>query len=102
MSCAPCEARADGHEQARILVILRDVAGQPMRGASVAMFAADTGERLAGPAHTDEEGFAAAAISSRAAGTRRIEVRLAGGARIDEVAVSFFAGSLPRASRRFP
>jgi hypothetical protein len=92
VGCGPCEARADGREQVRVVAVLRDAAGQPVRGARV-LFESDG-------AITGEDGAAFLALASSTAETRRIEVRLADGTPLGPVAVRFYAGSLPRVDLR--
>jgi hypothetical protein len=95
VTCGPCEARADDFARVRVQVLLRDGEGAPVRGARVFFGSADS-------AITDEEGVAFATFSSGRAGAREVPARLPDGTCVGSVAVTFFAGSLPRADFRAP
>lgn len=88
LSCGPCEARADGREQVRVLAQLRDAEGKPVRGVQVLIGAAFV--------ESDESGAASLTFSSATADAQRIEARLSDGASLGAITVGFSAGALPR------
>jgi hypothetical protein len=89
VTCAPCEARADGFGQLRVRVSLRSAGGRPVPGVRVVCASEHA-------AVTGEDGTASFLLSSRQAGSRQVQVRLSDGTPVGSVAVTFFAGSLPR------
>jgi hypothetical protein len=88
--CGPCQGRADGFERVRVIIELRDALGAPVRGARVI-----AGDKIVS---SGDDGTARALFVSRAAGPRKIAVRLADppGTELGSVAVEFVAGSFPR------
>jgi len=95
VTCGPCEARVGGFDRVRVRVVLRDAAGRPVAGRRLAFGSEDQSV-------TGADGRAEATFAAERAGSRLVEVRLADGTPIGEVAVVFFAGSFPRVELSSP
>lgn len=103
LSVSPATGVADGQQALTLTASIRDVAGTPLRGASLSLACQDANLRISAPAIADANGITTAMLRTSVAGSYDIsvEARAASGASVafpGSVTVVFFAPSAASAT----